>query len=124
MDDDPSVGATLQAGLCDSFVVDVATRAEDGLRAISLTGYDALVLDLGLPDLPGLEVLRLLRADPRSALLPILLFTGATDGAIHTEATLAGADDCVVKPSDPQTIETRLLAVLEGRSAAAHSNVL
>jgi DNA-binding response OmpR family regulator len=108
VDDDPGVRAMLAAALADSFDVDTAGTAEEALAAISGTGYDGLVLDQVLPDLGGLEVIRLLRGDPATATLPVLLFTGhaALDG--EAAARGAGADDYLAKPFEPRLMEERV----------------
>ncbi len=88
------------------------TTAADGGAALDLAApdtVDVLLLDLGLPDMDGLEVCRRLRHNPRTATLPVILVTGR-DGA-HEAAlgVAAGADGCIGKPYDL----TAMLALIE-----------
>lgn len=91
-----------------------ADPAENGRVALAATGtapYDAMILDLGLPDGDGLDLLRTLRAGP-GADLPVLILT-ARDGVPARVAGLdGGADDYIVKPVDIAELEARLRAVL------------
>src|ERR1700741_4987189 len=85
-------GALRAAG----FVVDVRMTVEDARLALDLVPYDAMALDLGLPDGEGLEVLR--GARRRGLALPVLVLT-ARDAVEDRVAGLdAGADDYLVKP--------------------------
>ena len=92
------------------FGVDAFGTAGDGLTAFNSIAYDAVILDLGLPDRDGLDVLGELRQSNSSA--PILILT-ARDG---TEARVtgldAGADDYVVKPFVMTELAARLRALL------------
>jgi two-component system, OmpR family, response regulator QseB len=91
------------------FTVDAARTGSEALEHLSSAQYDAMVLDLGLPDMDGMDVLRSLRA---RAMLPTLILT-ARDGVTHRIAGLdAGADDYILKPFDLAEFEARLRAVL------------
>lgn len=88
-----------------------AAEARSGAEALSLASRElpeVIVLDLGLPDMSGLEVCRRLRARPDTARVPILVLTGASDVAAHIAALRAGADDFVTKPCHPMVLEARL----------------
>jgi len=88
------------------FSVDAVRTGAEALACISTTAYDAMVLDLGLPDMDGMDVLR------ARATLPTLILT-ARDGVAHRIAGLdAGADDYILKPFDLAEFEARLRAVL------------
>jgi CheY-like chemotaxis protein/RNA polymerase subunit RPABC4/transcription elongation factor Spt4 len=113
VDDDPSVLAFVEAALVDVCDVLGAETAEEALRVAATEHLDAMVLDLVLPDLSGIEVTRLLRADTRTALLPILLLTGSDDPLLRTEALHAGADQYLSKPIDPATLEGHVCLLLE-----------
>ena len=105
VDDDDSVLAFVAAALVDVCDVVPARTAQEALRLAATDDLDAMVLDLVLPDLSGVEVTRLLRADTRTALLPLLLLTGTADPLLLTEARNAGADHYLAKPVDPATLE-------------------
>lgn len=96
------------------FEVDVAPTATAGLTAIAraATGghsYDALVLDLMLPDMDGLEVCRRIRA---SHDLPILMLTARGDETDRIVGLEVGADDYLPKPFNPRELLARLKAIL------------
>lgn len=96
------------AGL--GFGVDAFQTAGDGLNAFKSIAYDAIILDLGLPDRDGLDVLSELRQSGSSA--PILILT-ARDGIDARVTGLdAGADDYVVKPFAMTELAARLRALL------------
>jgi two-component system response regulator QseB len=93
------------------FAVDPVTTGAAALTALTnQTPYDAIILDLGLPDMDGMEILRHLRAT--QSMLPALILT-ARDSITHRVAGLnAGADDYILKPFDLTEFEARLRAVL------------
>lgn len=106
-EDDDLIAAGVVAGLCtQGMTVDrVATAAEtDSL--LQIAQFDVLVLDLGLPDQDGLQLLRRLRR--RGVDLPVLILT-ARDAVIDRVAGLqAGADDYLLKPFDLLELHARL----------------
>jgi DNA-binding response OmpR family regulator len=97
-----------------AFDVDVAPTATAGLTAIARAaasghGYDALVLDLMLPDMDGLEVCRRIRASDD---LPILMLTARGDETDRIVGLEVGADDYLPKPFNPRELLARLKAIL------------
>jgi len=112
VDEDRAVADYLAAALFGRVVVDGATTGDEALRKLSLAEYSGVVLDLALPDLPGLELIRLVREDPRTATMPVLLFTAVTDERLEMEARTAGADDFIPKPCNPEDVVHRLLALI------------
>ncbi len=110
-----STGAYLEAA---GFVVDFAS---DGLSAMHLAvtnNYDAIVLDIGLPGVNGLEVCRRLRTDAHLS-TPIIMLTARDQLADKLSGFDVGADDYLVKPFDMQELEARLLAMVRRRSGDA-----
>lgn len=93
------------------FVVDAVGYGSAALAAIAATRYDAMILDLGLPDIDGLEVLRRLRARA-PAQLPTLIVTARDAVDDRVRGLNAGADDYIIKPFDLVELEARLRAVL------------
>lgn len=94
--------------------------ADTGLKALDLAERlhpDLLVLDLGLPDLPGEELLRLLR---RSSDLPVIMLTARAGEGDRVSGLRIGADDYVTKPFSPRELVARVEAVLRraGRGPA------
>ncbi|ONM43086.1 two-component system response regulator [Halopseudomonas pachastrellae] len=112
VEDHPSLRDLLARHLRRSgFVVDAAEDGKAALAMLELSQYDAMLLDLGLPDMDGLQLLSL-RSRSRNPHLPCLILT-ARD-ALHSRiAGLdAGADDYLLKPFEMGELEARLRAVL------------
>jgi len=80
---------------------------------------DLILLDLVLPDMPGTEVLRRLRADPATAATPVVVFSAEDDSASRLGALAAGADDYLTKSVDDQTLLARLRNLLRERESLA-----
>ncbi len=93
------------------FIVDAVGYAEDAHAALAVTSYDALVLDLGLPDADGMELLREARART-SRHLPAIIVTARDALDDRARGLNAGADDYLVKPFELVELEARLRAVL------------
>ena len=98
-------------GLRDQgFTVDIVDRGEHALAAVGTTRYDALILDLGLPDLNGMQVLKRVRESNPD--VPILILT-ARDGVEDRVAGLnCGADDYLLKPFELIELVARIKALL------------
>ena len=104
------------------FAVDSVGRARDALAAAAITHLDALILDLGLPDLDGMEVLTSLRISQPE--LPAILLTARDDVHDRLRGLNAGADDYIIKPFNLLELEARLRAVLRrsgGRRGTTYS---
>ncbi len=91
--------------------VDAVERGDEALAATAVAGYDAVILDLGLPDMDGMEVLRQLRGS-RHPDLPALILTARDSIEARIGGLDAGADDYILKPFDLAELEARLRAVL------------
>lgn len=116
----------LADGLCRSlrhsgYAVDHVASGADADSALTLHEYDLLILDLGLPRLAGLEVLRKLRA--RSSALPVMILTAADSVEQRVRALDLGADDFMAKPFALTELEARVRALVR-RSMGAASTVL
>lgn len=85
---------------------------QNALARLSAGGFDALILDLMLPDGDGLEVCRRLRADPSLRRLPILMLTARGDTTDRVIGLELGADDYLSKPFEPRELLARLRAIL------------
>ncbi|MEZ5474756.1 MAG: response regulator transcription factor [Steroidobacteraceae bacterium] len=96
--------------LAAGFTVDVAADGEEGLYAGREYPLDVAVIDLGLPKLPGLELIRTLRADGKT--YPILVLTARSRWEDKVEGLQAGADDYVTKPFHFEELLARLQALL------------
>ncbi|MEV0191858.1 response regulator [Kitasatospora purpeofusca] len=110
VDDEPALLRTLRINLgARQYAVRTAATGGEALARAARTSPDAVLLDLGLPDLDGMEVLRGLRS--RSA-VPIIVLSGRTDAADRIGALDAGADDYLTKPFLMDELLARLRAVL------------
>ena len=99
----------------------LAARGEEGLQMAESGEYDAVILDVMMPDIDGYEVTRRLRANPRTADLPILILTARAQSADYDSAIEAGADAYLAKPFEAEVLNSRLGELL--RQAAARRNV-
>lgn len=91
------------------------TQAASGLEAIerlSLKAYDALVLDLNMPDIGGLEVVEFVRGQDKLKTLPILIVTTRADDGSREKVLAAGASKYLTKPFTPDVILAELQGLL------------
>jgi len=118
VEDDPMIGASVSEGLRqDGFTIDWVQDGVAAEAALAAEAYDMLLLDLGLPRLPGDALLERLRA--RASALPVIILT-ARDAVDDRIAGLdAGADDYVVKPFDLDELAARIRAVARRRAGRA-----
>ena len=93
------------------FAVDTFESGREALAAIEVATYDAVVLDLGLPDVDGMDVLAALRTRTGGQ-LPALIVTARDSLGDRVRGLNAGADDYIVKPFDLVELEARLRTVL------------
>ena len=122
VEDDALLAQTLCEALEDQgFHVDEADRGEDGLELASLYEYEVMILDLGLPDMRGDEVLANLRH--QNATLPVLVLSGEAEVESRLACLEAGADDYLIKPFNMQELVARLHALVR-RSNGHARNVL
>jgi len=111
VEDEAALRDNLKERLTESgFTVDVARDGEEGLFAALEYPLDVAIIDLGLPNLPGLEVIRRVRAAAKS--YPILILTARDNWQDKVEGLQAGADDYVAKPFHFEEVLARLQALL------------
>jgi len=118
VEDDPLLCDALQVGLRQAgFAVDGFSTARQALTALSTTEYELVVLDIGLPGMDGLTLLRRLRTDRQE--LPVIILTARDTVGDRVAGLDAGADDYLIKPFDMQELQARVRALL--RRAHARS---
>jgi two-component system, OmpR family, phosphate regulon response regulator OmpR len=123
IEDDPRLAGLVTEYLGEAgFVVSTAATGRAGLDRIGREPYDAVVLDLMLPDIDGLEVCRQLRAS--SSEVPVLMLTARGDTMDRVVGLEIGADDYMPKPFEPRELLARLRAILRRRPSARGSDVL
>ena len=116
VDDEPQILRTLRINLT-ARQYDVLTAADgtDALRVAAADHPDLIVLDLGLPDIDGIEVVRKLRAWTP---VPVIIVSGRVGSADKVDALDAGADDYITKPFNMDELLARLRAVTRRRGSA------
>ncbi len=119
VEDDTNLNRQLKDALTDAgYVVDVAFDGEEGHFLGDTEPYDAIVLDIGLPQMDGLSVLEAWRRDGRNT--PVLLLTARDRWSDKVQGIDAGADDYVAKPFHMEEVLARLRALV--RRAAGHAS--
>ena len=91
-------------------MVDTVDTGEEALELAKLYDYDIILLDLGLPDMEGYEVVRRLRAARLET--PVLILSGIGKPQARVKGLGLGADDFIVKPFDPQELVARIHAIV------------
>lgn len=123
VEDDVKIASFLQKGLKEnSFAVDHVDSGEDALTRAMETQYDAAVIDLMLPGVDGLSVIRRLRADGFRA--PIIVLSAKRSVDDRVECLQSGADDYVGKPFAFSELLARIQAVLRRSKGAAEPATL
>ena len=116
VEDDPGLAAGLVAALRGTgFRVDLADCGSEAMRLSHAATYDACILDLGLPDRDGVDVLRDMRAAAMG--FPVLILTARDALDDRIRGLDAGADDYLVKPFALGELEARLRALLRRQRA-------
>ena len=116
IDDEPQIRKFLDISLrAQGYRVALAANGEDGLIALATQGADLVILDLGLPDKDGHEVLKELREWSQ---VPVIMLTVRADEAEKVAALDAGANDYVTKPFGIQELMARARAMLRARATA------
>jgi DNA-binding response OmpR family regulator len=121
VEDDHDIAAlikyTLEKG--GDIHADLVHSGDAALKAVAEDVPDLMVLDLNLPVLSGLEVCRIVRGDPRTARLPIVVVTARSGEGDRVTGLDLGADDYIVKPFSARELAARVRAVLRRGSAPA-----
>ena len=123
VDDDKAVRDSLKRALVlEGYDVDLAADGTEAVRSLTQAAPDAIVLDLQLPDIDGLEVCRRLRT--LGDRTPVLMLTARDAVGDRVAGLDAGADDYLVKPFDLAELFARLRALLRRRAPVTDDQVL
>jgi two-component system chemotaxis response regulator CheY len=98
------------------------TEADDGATALPMLqagNFDFLVTDWNMPGMPGLDLLKAVRADARLAKMPVLMLTAEAKREQIIEAAQAGVNGYVIKPFTAVTLKEKIDKILESRANAA-----
>lgn len=111
VEDEAAIARDIAGALAETgYVVDIARDGDDGWFRASTEDYGAVILDLGLPKLDGLSVVRRLRDE--ASTVPILVLTARGSWLQRVEGIDAGADDYLTKPFEMEELIARLAALL------------
>jgi len=123
IEDESTLAAQIKARLeSEGYMVDATGEGREGLFIASEYPLDVAVVDIGLPDLSGLEVIRGLRKEGNR--LPILILTARGRWQDKVEGLEAGADDYLVKPFHVEELLARLRALLRRAAGAAEASLV
>ncbi len=113
IEDEPDIAEVLQYNLeKEGFDVETARRGDTGFDAVRRDNPDLILLDLMLPGIDGLELTRMLKRDPLTSRLPIVMLTARGDEVDRIVGLELGADDYISKPFSPREVVLRVKAVL------------
>ncbi len=122
VDDEPQILRALRINLrVRSYEVDTAATGSEALTAAGRHPPDLVLLDLGLPDLEGVEVIAGLRGWTQA---PIIVLSGRADSTDKVEALDAGADDYVTKPFEMEELLARMRAAMRRSGTVADEPVI
>jgi two-component system OmpR family response regulator len=123
VEDEPNLLRQLKAALENAgYAVDTAADGEDAQYLGSTENYDAVVLDLGLPEIDGLTVLDRWRKDGRA--MPVLVLTARDSWSDKVAGLDAGADDYLAKPFQTEELIARLRALIRRAAGQATSELM
>ncbi len=122
VEDEGSIAEVLDYNLRrEGFSVDVAERGDKALEAVQARRPDIVLLDLMLPGIDGLDVLRELRRSAATRTLPVVVLTAKGEEIDRIVGLELGADDYIPKPFSPREVVLRVKAILRRSSAADES---
>jgi len=120
LEDDPAIARTVAYALQrDGLTVTHSLLVHDARQQLQRTRFDLLVLDVGLPDGSGLDLLRDVRNAPPTAALPVLMLSAHGEEIDRVLGLELGADDYLTKPFSPRELAARVKALLR---RAGHGN--
>ena len=117
VEDDPSARRLIEFTLQQAgFEVTSANDGKEGLKKAQSEQPDAIIMDVMMPMMGGYEACLRLKEIPTTAHIPILILTAKVQPAEKTYSTMAGADDFLTKPAEPDTIVERVKKLLATRT--------
>ena len=119
--DDFSTMRRIVKGLLNELGYSDITEADDGNTALPLLkggNFDFLITDWNMPGMPGLDLLKAVRGDPKLAKLPVLMLTAEAKREQIVEAAQAGVSGYVIKPFTAVTLKEKIDKILASKAAA------
>jgi DNA-binding response OmpR family regulator len=111
VEDHERLASLIRQGLRKAHLdVDAVVTAREALQALSCHHYEAMILDLGLPDQDGLDILKIIRGENNS--LPVVILTSRVQVSDRVKGLNAGADDYLTKPFAMEELVARIHALL------------
>ena len=118
VEDDPLLASGLQVALKQAnYLVEHVSDGQMALSALESHGFDLVILDLGLPKVDGIEVLRTVRARPDHT--PVLILSARDSAAHRVQGLDLGADDYLIKPFDLDELKARLRVLVRSRTGTS-----
>ena len=122
VEDDPMIADAVKSALSDeAHAVQLVTNGRNALAQLSVNTYQLVLLDLGLPGVDGMTVLRTLRAEKKD--VPVIILTARDALEDRLQGLDAGADDYLVKPFHMSELLARMRAVMRRRNGAADNTL-
>lgn len=122
VEDDPMIADAVKAALSDeAHAVHPVTNGRNALAQLSVNTFQLVLLDLGLPSVDGMTVLRTMRAEKNDT--PVIILTARDDLEDRLQGLDAGADDYLVKPFHMSELLARMRAVMRRRNGASDNNL-
>lgn len=122
IEDNPRLADRIKRQLQKWYIVELARSGNEALQLASLHTYDIILLDLGLPDMPGVEVCKHLRN--LSVDVPIMVVTGVDSTISRVELLNTGADDYISKPFEPSELLARISALIRRRGRSENNTTI
>ncbi len=122
IEDNPRLASKIKQQLSKWYITETSMSGDEGLQQVTTTPFNIVLLDLGLPDTPGLEVCRQIRNITKD--LPILVVTGVDTIESRVELLDAGADDYITKPFDITELRARINALIRRRARNIYKDTI
>lgn len=122
IDDNVHLANRISHHLRKKFVIECVNTGKQGIEKAEAVEFAAILLDLRLPDMPGITVCKRLREIQNTA--PILVLSANNDVATRVDLLNSGADDYLVKPFNAEELAARIDALLRRNARGYHSNIL
>lgn len=113
VDDDPKIRALLEATLMGRYEIIEASNGKETLEKVRAEKPSLVILDVLMPEMDGFEVCRILKNDPETIKIPVILLTAKKDPEDRRRGIEAGCDDYFTKPFSPRALLRRIEELLE-----------